>query len=191
MSDSGKTRAGIIIGSLWTIIAVPAGIILMALHPGQLLAGVPLILSGLASSFFAAPLLQKLGVGGQARVALAVIFAGLAGLSLFQNPPKFPSAKPAPAKTLLEAGGDFGNVTSKSFTTTDAGWTLEWSFDCAGLGDSGNFKLAVVKDNGAPLANGVVEKIGDKDSGSVQFKDAGTFKLQVVSECRWSAVVKG
>src|SRR6201999_2500061 len=109
-------------------------------------------------------------LGGGFQFALAAIFAGLAGLGIAQNPAALRGLMPAPSaplaaqpKTLAEEGGDFGNQTSKPFTPQGIDWSLEWSFDCTSLGDSGNFSVKVVKPDGSVLAS--VERISDRDSG--------------------------
>jgi hypothetical protein len=89
----------------------------------------------------------------------------------------------------MEANGDFGNLTTKPFTPQGADWTLEWSFDCAGLGDSGNFTAKVVEAGGSVLAS--VERINDRDAGTEHYHQAGIFSLQIVSECKWSLRVRG
>jgi hypothetical protein len=134
-------------------------------------------------------------LGGGLRLALAVIFASLGGLNLAQNPPAkilaglHPAPAPAAIKTLLEEHGDFGNQKTKLFTVPGPDWELAWSFDCAGLGDSGNFSVKVMRAGASVIAS--VEKIGDRDSGTEHYRQSGAFYLQVVSECQWQVRVAG
>ncbi|HWY60294.1 MAG TPA: hypothetical protein VNW15_00185 [Rhizomicrobium sp.] len=188
---------GFILGWTWTVLAAGAGAIAFV-YLGQPLAGVTLVLSALAACPLAVSILEKQAgtkLGGGPRLILALIFAGLAGLSLEQNPAGWEKlvAGPAPpqAKTLLEDQGDFGNKTTKLFTPQGKDWTLQWSFDCASLGDSGNFNAKLMRQDGGASPIATVEKINDRDSGTEQFHQSGTFYLQVVSECRWTIKVDG
>jgi hypothetical protein len=193
-----KSRAGFILGWLWTVLAGLAGIGLFYL--GQTLAGVTLVLSALAACPPAASALEKqtgARLGGGLRLALVIVFAGLAVLSFAQNPAGLAklAAVTAPApnqpKTLLVDQGDFGNKTTKLFTPQGKDWDLQWSFDCTSLGDSGNFSARVMRQGGGALENAVVEKINDHDSGTEHYHQGGTLYLQVVSECQWTVKVVG
>ena len=188
----------IVLGWLWTVLAGLAGAGLFYL--GQTLAGVTLVLSALAACPPAVSLLEKQSgakLGGGFRLALAGIFAGLGVLSLAQNPAGLEklAAVTAPAplqpKTLLVDQGDFGNKTTKIFTPQGKNWDLQWSFDCTSLGDSGNFSAKVMRQGGGALENATVEKISDHDSGTEHYTQAGSFFLQVVSECQWTVKVTG
>ncbi|HWC63397.1 MAG TPA: hypothetical protein VG501_07230 [Rhizomicrobium sp.] len=183
---------------LWTGFAACAAVFVLS-RPGQALAGILLILSALAAcplsqSFLERQARVKLGAGP--RLGLAFIFLGLAGIGIAQNMPVLsgwpqhaPASRPIVPKTLVEESGDFGNKRSEPFTPQGTDWTLEWSFDCASLGDSGNFNVKVVRAGGDVLAS--VEKIGDRDSGTEHYRQAGSFYLQVVSECRWQVRAAG
>ena len=179
----------------WTVLAAVAGAFGF-LVPGQALAGITLILSALAACPLTVSLLERqtgTKLGGGLRLVLAVIFAGLAGLSVAQNPAELkrllPSPLPIQAKILLQDQGDFGNKTTKVFTPQGTDWTLQWSFDCASLGDSGNFSAKIMRQGSGVLAS--VEKINDHDSGTEHYHQAGTFYLEVVSECQWTVRVSG
>jgi hypothetical protein len=193
-----KSRAGFILGWLWTVLAGLAGIGLFYL--GQTLAGVTLVLSALTACPPAASALEKqtgARLGGGLRLALVIVFAGLAVLSFAQNPAGLEklAAVTAPAplqpKTLLVDQGDFGNKTTKLFTPQGKDWDLQWSFDCTSLGDSGNFSARVMRQGGGAQENAVVEKISDHDSGTEHYHQGGTLYLQVVSECQWTVKVVG
>jgi hypothetical protein len=200
-TQDGSARTftpGLALGWAWTILASCAAAVCL-LHPGLALPGVTLFLSALAACPSAPSLLEKTGtkLGSGARLALVFIFAGLAGLSLAQNPtaksllPRAAAPAPLPAKTLLEDHGDFGNKASRLFTPQGADWNLQWSFDCASLGDSGNFSVKVMRQGGAASGLAAVERINDRDSGVEHYRQVGTFYLQVVSECQWSVRVVG
>jgi hypothetical protein len=188
---------GFILGWIWTALAGGAGAIVL-FHPGQGLTGIALILSALAACPLTTSLLERQAgtwLPAGFRLALVVIFAGLAGLSIAQNPAGLatllPAAPPVQAKTLLEDSGDFGNKTTKLFTPQGKDWELQWSFDCASLGDSGNFNAKVMRKGGNDSPYAAVERINDRDSGTERYHDGGTFYLQVVSECRWDVKVLG
>jgi hypothetical protein len=184
-----------VLGWIWTVVAAVAGAIGL-FYLGQMLAGITLILSALAACPLTVSLLERqtgTKLGGGLALVLVLIFAGLAGLSVLQNPAGLkrllPSPPPIQMKTLLQDQGDFGNKTTKLFTPQGADWTLQWSFDCAGLGDSGNFRAKIMRQGGGALAS--VEKINDHDSGTEHYHQAGTFYLEVVSECQWTVRVTG
>jgi hypothetical protein len=191
-------REGTMLAWLWTVAAALAGVWLF-LRSSQVLAGVLLLLSAIAACPLSVSLAERqsgLRLSGGLRAGIALLFAGLAALGIAQNPaalsqllPHRPPPAPSPAKTLMAASGDFGNQTSKPFTTQGADWNREWSFDCASLGDSGNFSVKVTRTDGSVLAS--VEKINDRDSGTEHYHQAGTFHLQIVSECRWNVRASG
>jgi hypothetical protein len=193
-----KFRDGLVFGWFWTGLAASAAIGLFYL--GQALAGVTLVLSALAACPPVVATLEKrtgASLGGGLRLALVIVFAGLAVLSFAQNPAGLAklAAVTAPAplqpKTLLVDQGDFGNKTTKLFTPQGKDWDLLWSFDCTSLGDSGNFSARVMRQGGGALENAVVEKISDHDSGTEHYHQGGTLYLQVVSECQWTVKVVG
>ena len=115
-------------------------------------------------------------------------------LSFAQNGGRFfrtqPPPAPPPPKTLLEADAN-GNTKTKMFTTQGSGWTLNWSFDCAVLGDSGIFNVKIMRQDGKESANPPVEKINESDSGAEHYKQGGTFYLDVISECPWHVRANG
>jgi hypothetical protein len=189
---------GFVFGWLWTVLAGLAAIGLFYL--GQALAGVTLVLSALAACPPAVTALEKqtgAKLGGGFRLVLVIVFAGLGVLSLAQNPAGLAkltalnAPPPIQPKTLQTDQGDFGNKTTKIFTTQGKNWDLQWSFDCASLGDNGNFSVKVMRASGGALENAVVEKINDHDSGVEHYTQGGSFFLQVVSECQWTVKVTG
>ena len=195
MAEGPKRSAGFVLGWIWTLVAGGAGAAGL-FHFGQALTGSALILSALAACPLISVLLERQGtrLGAGLRLGLALVFAGLAGLGIAQHPPatglERPAA-PAPVKTLLEDSGDFGNKATKVFTPPGKDWNLEWSFDCASLGDSGNFRLRVMRQGGGDSAMAAVERINDRDSSTEHYHQTGTFYLEVVSECRWNIKAVG
>jgi hypothetical protein len=183
---------------LWTVLAACAGVVLLS-HAGQALPGILLLLSALAACPLSQSFLEKqagMTLGAGPRLVLASIFVALAGVGIAQNMPalygwlpRAPASTPVVPKTLVQESGDFGNKRSKLFTPQGADWTLEWSFDCASLGDSGNFNVKITRPGGDIFAS--VEKTGDRDSGTEHYRQAGSFYLQVVSECRWQVRAAG
>lgn len=63
-------------------------------------------------------------------------------------------------------------------------WTITWSFDCANLGQIGQFTLAVTDDNGTDRAtsggSGMQGKGTVTNNGSAE-----TFGLRIRSTCQW------
>ena len=185
-----------ILGWGWTVLALGGGLFALSL-PSQAVTGVTLIVSAIIACPPAALLIERqMGarLSGGLRLTLVVVFAGIAALSFAQNGGRFlrqaaPAAPPA-AKTLLEADAN-GNTKTKQFTTQGAEWTLNWSFDCAVLGDSGIFNVKVMAADGKESANPPVEKIDAANSGVEHYKQGGTFYLDVISECPWHIRVDG
>jgi hypothetical protein len=63
-------------------------------------------------------------------------------------------------------------------------WTIRWSFDCANLGQTGQFTLAVTDDKGTDRATSGGS--GMQGRGTVTNTDsAETFGLKIRSTCRW------
>ena len=185
-----------ILGWGWTVLALAGGFFALTL-PGEAVTGVTLVLSAIIACPPAALLIEKqtgTRMGGGLRLALVIIFAGIAGLSFAQAGARFfrPAPPPPPPlpKTLLEADAN-GNTKTKPFTTQGAQWTLNWSFDCAMLGDSGIFNVKIMRADGKESANPPVEKINAADSGAERYKQGGTFYLDVISECPWHIRVDG
>lgn len=180
----------------WTVLALCGGLFALSL-PDQAVTGVTLILSAIIACPPSAVIIEKqMGarLSGGLRLALVVVFAGVAGLSFAQNGRRFFRASlppaPPPPKTLLEADAN-GNTKTRAFTTQGPDWTLNWSFDCAVLGDSGIFNVKVMRQDGKESGNAPVDKIDAADSGAEHYKQGGTFYLDVISECPWHIRVDG
>lgn len=194
---AGTVTPAFVLSWAWTALAAAAGLYFL-FQPGLALAGITLLLSALAACPLSATLLEKQAgarLSGGLRLALAVIFAGLAGLNVMQNPAalRIPATAkaPPPATVLLEAYGQFGNQKTKAFTPPGKDWDLEWSFDCSGLGDSGIFNAKVMRQGGGVSANAEVNKINASDSGTEHYHEGGALYLDITSECKWNVKVSG
>ncbi len=190
-------KRGVVLGWLWALLTFAGAVFSLLL--GQWLTGLLLLLSALPACPLTLPLLAKLtGVrpAGGLRVTLAVLFVLLAGLSVAQNPALLRRIQalnapppPPPPKTLAEAQGDFGNLTTKTFTTQGKDWTLDWSLDCTALGDNGVLNVKVLRPDGSVFAE--VNQVSDRYSGTEHYHRGGSFHLKIVSECQWSVRARG
>ena len=176
---------GNILGWIWTALAAGAAVRLF--QPDQALTAAALLLSAVAAC---PPVGARLKLNGLVQVGLVVLFAGLGVLSFVHGRKPVAVVQAAP-KTLLETGANGGITKTASFTTPGAAWSMDWSYDCSVLGDSGNFHVKVTRKDGSASANAAVEKIGDHDSGTEHYKEGGTFYLDVTSECPWHVRVAG
>lgn len=137
---------------------------------------------------------RNLGVGCLGLIILVVIIVVASGgsKSTTTSTPavadKSPSAKPAAApKVLLDVTGSGIKQTQKF--TAGGDWDLEWSYDCASFGTSGNFVVTAYGSDGLPAV--LTNELGAKGADVTHQHNAGTFYLSVNSECSWHVVVKG
>jgi hypothetical protein len=69
-------------------------------------------------------------------------------------------------------------------------WKMTWSFDCTNLGQSGQFTLAVIGDQGTDRATSGGS--GMQGHGTVSNSDTDkTFGLKIRSTCRWQISAVG
>jgi hypothetical protein len=93
--------------------------------------------------------------------------------------------KPAVLQTETGSGGN----TYPQFTVPAAasGWNIEWTYNCANFGTTGNFQIYI---NGfgaaADTTDSGVNQLGAGSSGTDSNSDTGTFSIEVNSECNWS-----
>jgi hypothetical protein len=102
-------------------------------------------------------------------------------------------------QVLYKTSGSDSNTTDGIQFNIDnpGGWTLNWSYDCFTTDDyerQGNFIATVYSGyagNGTEV--GVVNKLGNSDSGSYDFPDnsTGPFYVEVISECKWTVTALG
>jgi outer membrane murein-binding lipoprotein Lpp len=97
---------------------------------------------------------------------------------------------PVSPPTVLNEQGS-GTTTTDQFKVPNSasGWTLKWTYDCASLGTSGNF-IADVQGHGSSQTtkDRGPNELGDGGKGTEHYFDAGTFTLEIASECSWTVV---
>ncbi|MCQ4084351.1 hypothetical protein NGB36_28160 [Streptomyces sp. RB6PN25] len=91
-----------------------------------------------------------------------------------------PTPTAAPTVVMTDSGSGIKNTPS---FTVGGNWTLQYTFNCAALGQPGNF--IVTDETGMPLAN----ELKSQGSGQDPQYDAGTHHLQINSECDWTVKV--
>ena len=99
-----------------------------------------------------------------------------------QQPAQAPAASPT---TVLNVQGS-GIKSTDTFTARNP-WALNWSYDCSGFGDRGNFIVSVFDQSGSEdFHDPGVNELGASGHDQEIYHNAGTFYLQVNSECDWS-----
>lgn len=89
---------------------------------------------------------------------------------------------------LLDTSGN-GIQTTQKFTTT-GDWTLNYTFDCSNFGFKGNFQVYVYDDSGSPV-DVAANDLGMSGGNTEYEHTAGTYYLEINSECSWHVTVKG
>jgi hypothetical protein len=97
------------------------------------------------------------------------------------------AAAPTTGAVLLNQSGS-GEDSTQQFTVpeTAKGWHVNWSYNCATFGGSGDFDYSV---NVGPTINfddDGPNQLGAGGSGTQHYYDTGTFNLIVDSECDWT-----
>jgi hypothetical protein len=96
-------------------------------------------------------------------------------------------ASKAPASTATSVVATFSGSGIKNTPTFTVGatWKLDYTYDCADAGGSGNF--IVDEDGGNDMTGASVNELGASGSSSTWvYNDAGTHYLEVDSECSWT-----
>ena len=90
---------------------------------------------------------------------------------------------------LLDVTGTGIKSTNKFTAAGD--WDLTWSYDCSAFGSNGNFAVALYGQNSNDVRGILVNELGAKGNDVTHQHDAGTFFLQMNSECAWHVTVTG
>jgi hypothetical protein len=96
------------------------------------------------------------------------------------------TANSASADTVSFTSAQIGTQGSTPSFSQTGPWTMAWSFDCTSYGSPGNFGVNVNQPS-----NDLNDDIGPNElamsgSGTDFYYDAGTFNLDVISECDWT-----
>jgi len=89
---------------------------------------------------------------------------------------------------LLEVSGN-GIQTTQKFTTTGA-WTINYTYDCSSFGFKGNFQVYIYNGDGS-MGDIAANELGMSGSNTQYEHGAGTYYLEINSECSWHVTVKG
>jgi hypothetical protein len=99
------------------------------------------------------------------------------------------STAPAAAKVLLDKTGS--GIGKTAIFTTPSEWEIDYSFDCANFGQSGNFSITVY-DGASQLKDLPANQLALKGSDvAYEHNLSGPYYLEMNSECDWHVVVKG
>lgn len=103
------------------------------------------------------------------------------------TPAPTPTPKPTPPRVVLSVQGNGAKSTAK-FDAPDQ-WDLDWTYNCAAFGSSGNFQVSV---SGGSTNYVGVNTLGARGSGTEYYHQGDTgLYLEVNSECSWTIQVKG
>jgi hypothetical protein len=92
---------------------------------------------------------------------------------------------PAGADTVLFSSGTVGTSGSTATFNQSGDWTMTWNYDCSNTGSAGNFIVDITGSSGDVGPN----ELNTAGSGTDYYYDAGTFDLEINSECNWSIAV--
>ena len=86
-----------------------------------------------------------------------------------------------------------GIASTRPFTIPagDKEWQINWSYNCAKFGGSGNFDYTVNQGTQPNYNDFGPNQLGASGHGIEHYYDHGTFNLQVNSECSWTIQVIG
>ena len=97
---------------------------------------------------------------------------------------------PAQPTVQLSISGS-GSKSTQTFTVGKS-WTLDWTYDCSNFGSKGNFQVYVYDSNGnISFDNSGVNQLGASGADTEYYHTAGSYYLEVNSECNWTTSVKG
>lgn len=90
--------------------------------------------------------------------------------------------------TVLNVRGS-GTKTTQTFTVGDE-WDLVWSYNCGNFGmGKGNFIVHIERKGGGFGTPIGVNELGTSGDSTEHYHDAGTYYLEMVSECDWAVKV--
>ena len=104
-------------------------------------------------------------------------------------PPPPTVQTPQPTTVLCISGS--GTKSTQMFTVGD-NWTLNWNYDCSNFGEQGNFQVSAYDSGNSSEEDAInpVNELGKSGSDTEYYHQAGTYYLQVNSECNWSLTAK-
>jgi hypothetical protein len=151
-------------------------------------------LYGISAGIFAIVILSiALSGGSQPPPAPASAAGPAASASATAAPAEAaPPPAPAPVPRVLATFTGSGIQNTTQFTIGgDGNWNLDWTYNCAAFGTSGNFIVGEDQDGLDP--SGVnVNELGNGGTGTAHaYGDAGLHFLDVNSECSWTMKVIG
>jgi hypothetical protein len=95
-----------------------------------------------------------------------------------------PTPKAATPQSILNVTGN-GAKTTANFTVTASQWAILYVFDCHAFGQAGNFSVDVYNGDGSFDDYGAVNALALTGNDNTVEHGAGTYFLEVDSECSW------
>lgn len=202
-----KITAATVLGWIWAVLAIGAGLMEMAAGKGAM--GFFTALSGVAACpatwnvFRNAVNVEISGFLKLVLVIGALVLAGLASgphregetsiastTSSDAAQATAPAAPAAAPKVLLDIQGS-GTKSTEKFTTAGSDWDLQYAYNCSNFGSRGNFIVSVNGGDGGLSSNAGVNQLGASGNDVDHYHTGGTFYLEVNSECSWHIKVIG
>lgn len=106
------------------------------------------------------------------------------------SPTPAPSPQPSapPTGPVFQTSGS-GIRSTPTFTVGNP-WAINWTYDCSDFGLRGNFIITISNGDGSlDYQDFGTNQLGMQGSGQDVYHHAGTFYLQVNSECSWTISV--
>ena len=98
---------------------------------------------------------------------------------------------PAPQTVVLLNISGSGSKSTQSFTAPSNNWQLGYTYDCSAFGTKGNFQVMIYNQDGSLSDNNLVNELGNSGNDTEYYHKAGSYYLEVNSECSWTIQVKG
>ena len=101
-----------------------------------------------------------------------------------------PANNPTHLHTLLDVVG-VGDDDTDSFTSRPQNWQLGYIYQCWNFGRPGHFKIDIRGPDGSPTSlQGVAER-DRAGKASFVYTPGGTYRLHIISNCRWRIMAEG
>ena len=102
-----------------------------------------------------------------------------------------PSVNPVQStalQTVLNLSGQ-GTKSTQSFTVNSE-WQMTYNYNCSTAGGTGNFQVYIDTSNGNPADISGPNELGASGSDTDYYHEAGTYYLEINSECSWNVQIR-
>ncbi len=91
-------------------------------------------------------------------------------------------------QTVMNISGQ-GMKSTQSFTVNSE-WQMVYNYNCSAAGGTGNFQVYIDTSGGNPADMSGPNELGASGSDTDYYHEAGTYYLEINSECSWNVQVK-